>query len=101
KGCSHCKTRADIRETGQMYFDARWPSDNRLINFSTQFIPGRLTDHQLLGADYTKQLEGLPAAYAKALKEGCWDLFVGQYFDCWDRDRMLVPRQSVQNEWWW
>src|SRR6266700_5899394 len=71
KGCSHCKTGPDIREPGSIYFDARWPSDGRPINFSTQFIPGRLSDHQLLGPDYTKQLEGLPAAYAKALKEGC------------------------------
>lgn len=101
-GCSHCKEGHEgVRLPFDIYHDARWPSDNRPINMSTCFIPGRLSDHQMLGEQYNKMLEGLPASYAKALKEGCWDLFVGQYFDCWNRERMVVHRQTVRNEWWW
>lgn len=100
-GCSHCKEGQDgVRLPYHIYDDARWPSDGRPINMTTAFIPGRLTDHQILGPEYQKTLEGLPAAYAKALKEGCWDLFVGQYFDCWNRERMVVHRQSVRADWW-
>lgn len=103
KGCSHCKLGAidGVLRPWKKYYEQRWPSDGRKIGFSTKFIPGRLSDHSLLGDRYAKQLEGLPAVYAKALKEGCWDIFVGQYFDCWNAERMVVKRQTIGDQWWW
>lgn len=101
--CTHCRIIPNIsRLPGRVYRDAVWPSDGRRVGKTTAFIPGRLSDHSLLGDDYAKQLDALPAYLSKALKEGCWDVFAGQYFDCWDANRMVVDRRKVHEEakWW-
>lgn len=102
--CTHCKIIPGAsRLPGRVYHDAKWPSDGKKIGKSTAFIPGRLSDHTLLGADYIKQLDTLPAYLSKALKDGCWDVFAGQFFDVWDAPRMVLERGRIyeQVQWWW
>jgi len=48
------------------------------------FIQAKVTDnHALMNAqpDYVKQLEALPPKLREAWRDGCWDLFEGQFFE--------------------
>jgi hypothetical protein len=65
---------------------------------TTCFIPGRVDDHTIFGvggARYADKLKSLPENYRKALLEGCWALFEGQFFKCWDLPRMVVPSNCL------
>ncbi len=106
--CSHCRALAALgfdserdRRPFAIYRDAVWPSDKRPIGKSTCFIPGRLSDHTLLGGDYARSLDTLPGAFRKALLEGCWDVYEGQYFDNWEPARMVAARARMEErpEW--
>jgi hypothetical protein len=92
--CPHCQP--PVRFPGQIYNDATWPSDNdSLHGMTTQFIFSRLADHDLLGEAYERNVRMQHAATADALLEGCWRAFKGQYFNIWQPNRMVVPRQSI------
>jgi hypothetical protein len=79
-------------------------SDGTPVNHSTEFIPGRVTDHTLFADStnleagnepYIRKLELQKPALAKALKEGCWAQFQGQYFTCWDEGPARRFRKTV------
>jgi hypothetical protein len=99
--CSHCHIGAHTRQPDVIYHDAVWPSDQHPIGKSTCFIPGRLGDHELLGQEYAASLASLPGAFRKALLDGCWDVYEGQYFDHWNPDAMVTPRALIPAEPWW
>ena len=99
--CTHCALTTASRMPRQIYHDAVWPSDHHPVLKSTCFIPGRVEDHTLLGSDYLQSLASLPGAFRKALLEGCWDVYEGQYFDHWDPRRMVVRRPLLEVEEWW
>jgi len=94
--CTHCSLTEASRLPGVIYRDAVWPSDQRPVLKTTCFIPGRVEDHSLLGADYLQSLASLPGAFRKALLEGCWDVYEGQYFDNWDPRRMVAKRALLE-----
>lgn len=98
--CSHCEP-VSARQPFKLFSDAEWPSDRRAIGKATCFIPGRLSDHNLLAGDYASNLESLPGAIRKALLEGCWSVYEGQYFDNWDAGRMVVRRAVIDEQSWW
>lgn len=102
--CPHCGSGGRI--PGKIYTDATWLSDHQLIGHSTQYIFGKWDPHGLL-PNYDKQLKTQSPANMKALLEGCWRQFEGQYFDMWDpkvgalKDgSMIVDRRTVQAPWW-
>ncbi len=99
--CTHCRMTALSRVPGTVVHDAVWPSDQHPIGKSTCFIAGRVTDHDLLGAAYANSLASLPGAFRKALLEGCWDVYEGQYFDHWNPVAMVVKRALIPAEPWW
>lgn len=104
--CFHCHPNLSA-EPGKLYWDTCWPDGVPLsdeesgIKYSTAFIPGRLTDHNLLGSRYIQQLRMQNPATAKALLAGCWEIFEGQYFDVWDARKMVRQWQGIGYEWWW
>lgn len=69
------------------------------------FIPAKIADNPaLVKADptYLKRLQGLPNDnLKKALIEGDWDIFDGQYFASWRKDRHVVEPFEIpwQNRW--
>jgi hypothetical protein len=110
KRCIHCTKKMlvdgmpwpkDVREYGKIYHDARWQSDKGLINHSTCYIPGKVSDHALLGEGYLKKLRGLPLVLQEALIEGCWEAFEGQYFDIFDIKSHVIERASLAERSWW
>lgn len=53
---------------------------------SIQFIPAKVYDNKVLmenDPDYIKRLEELSSSERRALLDGDWNIFEGQYFDMW------------------
>jgi hypothetical protein len=101
--CPHCSVSDGTRIPGKVYRDATWLSDKKPVGMTTAFIPGNLSDHNLLGTDYEKQLESLPGFYAAALRLGCWEKFEGQYFDIFNELTMTISYvefQKIRKPWW-
>jgi phage terminase large subunit len=98
--CSHCRPAA-AHSPRFVYSGAKWPSDQHDIGKTTAFIPGRVSDHALLGADYKESLRSLPGVFRKALLEGCWDVYEGQYFDHWRPETMVLNRPAIGEEQEW
>jgi hypothetical protein len=93
-------------EPGKLYQDASWPSDSLPLvddhghGFSVAFIPGRVTDHQLLDERYVYRLRMMSGALSKAMEQGCWCELQGAYFANWDSNKMVIPYASVGENWW-
>jgi len=91
---------------GELYLDAYWPSDRVPLadgegnGMSVAFIPGRLTDHDLLGEKYVYRLRMMTGHLAAAMEQGCWCALEGAYFSNWDPKKMIVPYASLQEHWW-
>lgn len=64
------------------------------------FIPGRITDHKLLGPDYVAnlQLSG-SAELVRAWLEGDWDVIAGAYFPEFSRGRHVIVETQFPPEW--
>ena len=66
------------------------------------FIPSFVTDNKFLmdkDPDYVKRLDALPEKERKALKEGNWDIFDGQYFKDFDRAVHVIKPFMIPTEW--
>lgn len=105
--CPHCEPQY-TPEQGLVRTDARWPSDGQPLQDeetgevrTVSYILSYLRDHNLLGSQYAASLKMQSPATAKALLEGCWKIFEGQYFDCLDARIHIIKRREVQDAWWW
>jgi hypothetical protein len=101
--CPHCHPVSNgTRQPFKLYGDACWSDgsplstrgdDGVLQEKTTQFIPGNVSDHELFGKgneNYKANLRLQRPATAKALLDGCWSIFEGQYFNCWEENRGYV-----------
>ena len=76
--------------------------DGGVTNYTTQFIPATLYDNaELLEADpkYEARLKRLPEAERKALLEGDWDAFKGQYFTMWNKKKHICKPFDIPRSW--
>lgn len=68
--------------------------------YTTQFIPAKVYDNEyLMRTDYIKGLMRLPEDDRKALLEGDWDSFKGQYFKEWRRALHVIQPFEIPKEW--
>jgi hypothetical protein len=86
-------------QPGQLYRDRSWPSDGQAIPFSVAFIPGKLSDHNLLDADYAKRLRGMSGDASARMELGCWCSLEGAYFSFLNQS-MIRPLADCSIEWW-
>jgi hypothetical protein len=126
--CPHCEPTRAV-EAGKLYTDAVWPSDQQPVSVTLEggkrvektvaFIPGKVTDHALLGDTYVANLMMQASSTAKKLLDGCWKEWEGQFFDCFSETRgivfhaggrvevlqpdirMIVPKEELKIEWWY
>ena len=63
------------------------------------FIQSRIGDTPQLGADYLKNLAGLPEKLRKAYLDGDWSVFAGQAFSEWRYDRHVIQPFTIPPEW--
>jgi len=93
-------------EPGKLYWDVHWPSDQYPLRdpdgngFSVAFIPGRLSDHNLLDDKYVYRLRMMSGALSAAMEKGCWCELQGAYFANWKANTMVVPYATVGEQWW-
>ena len=91
---------------GKLYWDARWPSDHYPLQdpdgngFSIAFIPGRLSDHNLLDDKYVYRLRMMSGSLSAAMEQGCWCELQGAYFANWKASKMVIPYATVNAQWW-
>jgi hypothetical protein len=86
-------------QPGELYRDRTWPSDSEAIPFSVAFIPGKLSDHQLLDANYSKRLHMMAGGAAAAMEQGCWCTLEGAYFP-FMHTGMVRPLAEAGVDWW-
>jgi len=66
------------------------------------FIPAKLADNQVLelrNPNYRRTLEGMPEDIRRALLDGDWDVFAGQYFKTFRRDEHVVEPFEIPEHW--
>lgn len=63
------------------------------------FIQSRIGDTPQLGADYLRNLAGLPEKLRKAYMEGDWSVFAGQAFGEWRYDRHVIQPFAIPDTW--
>ena len=67
-----------------------------------RFIPSKVQDNKFLmesDPDYVERLRNLSENEQKALLYGSWDVFEGQYFTEWDRDKHVVDPFTIPEDW--
>jgi hypothetical protein len=93
-------------QPGKLYFDANWPSDGTPLRdedgngFSVAFIPGRLSDHNLLDGKYVYRLRQMSGLLSAAMEQGCWCELQGAYFANWNVSRMVIPYAMIGAQSW-
>jgi hypothetical protein len=55
------------------------------------YVHATAYDNKYINQDYLRQLESLPLKKRKAFLEGNWDIFEGQVFVEWDREKHVIP----------
>lgn len=66
------------------------------------FLPAKVSDNTFLmrsDPGYIDRLKALPQRERRALLNGDWDIFEGQYFTEWDREKHVVRPFEIPKEW--
>lgn len=63
------------------------------------FVRSLPTDNPHLASVYIEELKRLPEKLRKAYLEGNWDVFEGQYFSEWNRDKHVVEPFTLPPTW--
>lgn len=63
------------------------------------FVRSQAKDNKYLPESYSKQLEGLPEKMRKAFLEGNWDIFEGQYFPEFSKDKHVIEPFEIPQGW--
>ncbi len=72
------------------------------VNDGRIFLPARVSDNTFLmrsDPGYIDRLKALPKRERRALLNGDWDIFEGQYFTEWDREVHVVRPFEIPNTW--
>jgi hypothetical protein len=68
---------------------------------TVRFIQAKVEHNPHLDAGYKARLDGITdPARRKAMKDGDWDSFAGQFFGQWSRERHVVRPFTLPAEWW-
>ena len=63
------------------------------------FIRSLPTDNPHNSSEYIEELKNLPERLRKAYFEGNWDIFAGQYFTEWNREKHIVEPFAIPKHW--
>jgi hypothetical protein len=103
-GCRSATNPGDVGHSRILsdYIDATNRGEHEIIDANSRrriFIQSRIGDTPQLGADYLKNLAGLPEKLRRAYLEGDWTVFAGQAFSEWRYDRHVVQPFAIPAEW--
>lgn len=84
----------------KLWVDRDFSGDDSVMNPDHfAFIRALPRDNPYLSQTYWEQLDSLPSAMRRALRDGDWDVFVGQVFTEWSRDRHVVKPVTIPPDW--
>ena len=63
------------------------------------FVKSIPTDNPYLAQSYIEELQKLPEKLRKAYLEGNWDIFAGQYFTEWDKEKHIIKPFLIPSNW--
>jgi len=63
------------------------------------YLPAKAADNPYLDFSYYEILDSLPEKMRKAFKEGDWDIFAGQFFTEWNRERNTCEPHKIPDYW--
>ena len=82
------------------HYDYENPWTKEIVTRDRLFIPGKITDHNLLGSEYIANLQMSGSEdLVRAWLEGDWDAIIGAYFDCWRTDKHVVKPFALPMHW--
>lgn len=82
----------------QLWIERNFPKEeNQAEQF--YFVKALPTDNANLPSTYWDTLSSLPEKLRKAYRDGNWDVFEGQYFSEWDKDRHVIEPFAIPDSW--
>jgi len=100
-GIGHFWTKSRFIDGAEPFKVTERMDPQSLGHYTTQFIPSRVYDNKYLMKDdrYIQTLLKLPEDERKALLEGDWTSFKGQFFKEWKNDLHVVEPFKIPPEW--
>lgn len=84
----------------KLWLDKDFSGDDNTLNpDGFHFIPARAGENPHLPQSYLDTLHSLPPSMRRAMEEGDWDLFVGQFFSEWRRDLHTCAPFAIPRHW--
>lgn len=84
----------------KLWIERDFSGDDALLDASRfRFIPSYAKENPHLPPSYWQTLHSLPPMMRKAMEEGSWDLFAGQYFSDWNRDLHVCAPWALPSAW--
>ncbi len=100
----HAFVKRTFRPNDPRYHCKIWRAAKSDGGMLRQYIPAKLGDNPALYSQdptYLDRLEGLgKPSLVKAMKDGDWDIFAGQYFEKWNRELHVLPKDFEIPKWW-
>lgn len=81
------------------WIDRNFPIEEQGIMSAFAYVPALPKDNPNLAESYLKTLASLPEKKRKAYLDGNWDVFEGQFFTEWDRDKHVVKPYTLPEHW--
>lgn len=81
------------------WIDGLLPPEMEFYRDKFAYIPALATDNPHISPEYLRRLDSLPEKLRKAVRDGDWDVFEGQVFMEWSRDKHVVEPFEIP-EWW-
>lgn len=84
----------------RLFIDKEYRNKENHKNYD--FIPSTVYDNQFLmenNPEYVENLENLPEMRRRAMLEGDWDAFEGQYFTEWNREIHVIKPFEIPSNW--
>lgn len=100
-GIGHFWTKARFIDGAEPFKETHRLDPQTQGHYTTQFIPSRVYDNKYLMRDdkYIQTLMKLPEDERKALLEGDWTSFKGQFFKEWKNSLHVVEPFKIPPEW--
>ena len=82
----------------QLWIERNFSTDETEKN-QFHFIKALPQDNKYLPETYYNTLSSLPEKLRKAYRDGNWDVFEGQYFSEWDKERHVIEPFTIPESW--
>lgn len=83
----------------KLWIDRDFPEEMKALAPQFTYVKALPSDNPYLAASYLATLDSLPEKLRKAYRDGNWDVFEGQYFAEWDKEKHVVKPFPIPFSW--